>query len=168
MLELHAREQYFWDDATVSRLADVAARFENPCCLCAPLLGQELERRKIACSTLDVDERFAHVKGFTKFDVYRPTWQSAEFGAIFCDPPFWIVSLSQLFGAVRLLARHDYATPLAICFPTRRGANLGATFHRFGLKATRFFPTYKTVNTREEHNRIEFFANFSFEDAEVS
>lgn len=162
MLELHACEQYFWDDATVSRLADVAARFENPACLCAPLLGTELERRAVACSTLDVDERFAHLKGFSRFDVYRPAWQGERFGAIICDPPFWIVSLSQLFAAIRLLAQHDFEQPLAVCYPTRRSANLGATFARFGLKPTGFYPAYRTVNTQEERDRIEFFANFSF------
>ena len=163
MLELHAREQYFWDDTSVSRLASIAARFENPACLCAPLLGQELERRQTACSTLDVDERFAHLEGFSRFDVYRPSWQEQGFGAIFCDPPFWIVSLSQLFAAIRLLSRHDFSMSLAICYPSRRGSNLCATFHGFGLKATGFLPTYKTVNTSEERDRIEFFANFSFD-----
>ncbi len=163
MLEHHQREQYFWTEETVSHLASLAAQFEIPCCLCAPLLGQELERRGASCSTLDVDERFAHLKGFYRFDVYRPTWLNAEFGAIWCDPPFWIVSLSQLFAAIRLLAHHEYEKPLAICYPTRRGANLMATFHRFGLRATGYFPAYKTVNTEDgERNRIEFFANFEF------
>lgn len=164
MLELHAREQYFWTDETVSHLADIAGQFERPGCLCAPLLGQELEKRGTQCLTLDVDERFSHLKGFTKFDVYRPTWQAQELGAIWCDPPFWIVSLSQLFAAIRLLAHHDYEKPLAVCYPARRGANLMATFHHFGLTATGYFPTYKTVNTDEnERSRIEFFANFPFE-----
>ncbi|RYX86832.1 hypothetical protein EON83_01225 [bacterium] len=169
MLEVHGREQYFWTDETVSFLADVAGQFENPCCLCAPLLGQELERRGSSCATLDVDERFAGLKGFQKFDVYRPTWQGQQFGAVWCDPPFWIVSLSQLFAAIRLLSHHDYSMPLAICYPTRRGANLMGTFHHFGLKATGYFPTYKTVNTDEnERSRIEFFANFDFEPAPLT
>ena len=84
------------------------------------MLGVELERRGVACATLDVDERFAHLQGFKKFDVYRPTWQAERFGAIFCDPPFWIVSLSQLCAAIRLLAWHDFEQPLAICYPARR------------------------------------------------
>jgi hypothetical protein len=162
MLELHAREQYFWDEDTVARLADVAARFQNPACLCAPLLGRELERRGVSCRTLDVDERFADLKGFSRFDVYRPTWQNERFGVIVCDPPFWIVSLSQLFAAIRLLAQHDFEQPLAVCYPARRGANICATFARFELKATGFYPGYRTVNTSDERDRIEFFANFSF------
>ena len=163
MLELHHREQYFWTPETVSHLADIAGRFESPCCLCAPLMGQELERRGVACSTLDVDERFSGLRGFQRFDVYRPVWLKQEVGVIWCDPPFWIISLSQLFAAVRLLARHDTTLPLAICYPTRRSANLLSTFHHFGLRATGYFPSYLTVQSQEERNRIEFFANFDFE-----
>lgn len=162
MLEDHSREQYFWDDATLEYLAAIAAQFENPACLCAPLLGSELERRNISCTTLDVDTRFQNLTGFATFDIYRPKWQSSEFGAIFCDPPFWIVSLSQLFGAIRLISRHDFEKPLAICYPARRGANLIATFSRFNLKSTGFFPTYRTVQTEQERSKIEFFANFEW------
>jgi len=162
MLELHAWEQYFWDAATIDTLVEIAARFEYPACLCAPMLGQELEARRIPCATLDVDERFAHLSGFSRFDVYRPTWHHERFGALFCDPPFWIVSLSQLFAAVRLIAQHDFSLPFAICYPSRRGANLCATFHSFGLKTTSFFPTYRTVSTSEERGKIEFFANFAW------
>ena len=35
--EIHGKEQFFFDDATVARLADVAGEFERPCALCAPL-----------------------------------------------------------------------------------------------------------------------------------
>lgn len=162
MLENHSREQYFWDDATLDYLANIAAQFENPACLCAPLLGSELERRGVACTTLDIDNRFQNLKGFTPFDVYRPTWQSADFGVIFCDPPFWIVSLSQLFSAIRLVCKHDFDKPLAICYPARRGTNLGATFARFGLRPTGYFPAYRTVDTQEDRSKIEFFANFQW------
>lgn len=162
MLEDHSREQYFWDSATLENLAEVAACFENPACLCAPLLGSELERRNIACTTLDVDTRFQNLAGFAAFDISRPIWQSSDYGAIFCDPPFWIISLSQLFAAIRLLCHHDFEKPLAICYPARRGANLIATFSRFKLKPTGFFPTYRTVQTEHQRSKIEFFANFEW------
>lgn len=164
MLENHAREQFFWDAATLRVLAEVAARFENPACLCAPFLGRELEKRGIPCATLDLDERFCDLKGFQKFDLYRPHFQQTRFGAIFCDPPFWKVSLSQLFPAIRLLSHHDNAQKLAICYPTRRGAHLCATFARFGLQPTGFFPTYNTVDTTGERGEIEFYANFEWNE----
>jgi hypothetical protein len=122
MLEQHEREQYFWHNATVTAVADVASRFENPCCLCAPMLGRELEKRAVLARVLDVDERFDDLKGFARYDIYRPVWLGEAFGVIVCDPPFWIVSLSQLFAAIRLLSRYEYAQPLAICYPKRRGA----------------------------------------------
>jgi hypothetical protein len=161
MLEKHEREQYFWDSVTVEQVADVASRFESPCALCAPLLGVELEKRSVVSRVLDVDDRFSHLSGFTRYDIYRPVWLGEEFGAIVCDPPFWIVSLSQLFTAIRLLSRYDTTQPLAICYPSRRGTNLCGTFARFGLRATGFFPKYLTVQS-VERNEIEFFANFEW------
>lgn len=165
MYELHQNEQYFWDDETILDLADRAERFVLPACLCAPLLGRELARRGAACRTLDIDERFGEVPGFLRFDLYRPQWRPESFGAIICDPPFWNVSLSQLFGAVRLLAHHNWDLPVAICYPARRARNLCATFYRFGLQPTGVFPQYRTVQMRET-DRIEFFANFELGDSD--
>jgi hypothetical protein len=161
MLEKHEREQYFWDTATVEQIANVTARFASPCALCAPLLGALLESQEVSCRVLDIDTRFSGLSGFTPYDIYRPTWLGEEFGVIVCDPPFWIVSLSQLFTVIRLLSRYDTNQPLAICYPSRRGANLCGTFARFGLRPTGFFPKYLTVQS-VERNEIEFFANFDW------
>jgi hypothetical protein len=161
MVELHENEQYFWTDETVADLAERTQKFELPCCLCTPLLGRELSRRGVRCRTLDMDERFGDVPGFEKFDLCRPKFRAEKFGVIVCDPPFWNVSLSQLFGTIRLLSQYDWQQPMAICYPTRRSKNLCATFAKFGLQATGIFPMYQTVQARET-DRIEFFANFDF------
>jgi hypothetical protein len=158
MYERHENEQYFWDATTVARLADITQQFESPCCLCAPLLGHELAHRGIKTRILDVDERFAEVAGFQHYDLFRPAWLGEEFGLIVCDPPFWKVSLSQLFTAIRLLSRHNYAQPLLICYPTRRAANIMGTFTRFNLQPTGFHPTYVTVRDSAK-NDIQFFSN---------
>jgi uncharacterized membrane protein YgcG len=158
MLELHDREQYFWDGPTVDRLADFVAGFPNPCCLCTPLLGRELEARGVAVRTLDTDERFADLRGFRRWDVYRPEWLGEEFGLIVCDPPFFRVSLAQLFAALRVLARNDFRQPLLLAYLTRRSAAVQGTFTPFGLTATGFRPGYVTVR-RSEHTEIELFGN---------
>lgn len=158
MYERHEHEQFFWDAPTVSQLADFVAPFPNPCCLCAPLLGRELERRGIAACTLDRDERFADLRGYRAWDIYRPEWLGEEFGMIVCDPPFFGVSLAQLFTAIRLLSRHDYAQPLLLCYLSRRSSNVAGTFWRFGLEPTGYEPGYQTVQ-HTERNRIEFFGN---------
>ncbi len=158
MYELHENEQYFFDRPTLDTLADVVAGFANPCCLCAPLLGQALEGRGVAVRTLDIDTRFAHLKGFMPYDIYRPRWLGEAFGLIVCDPPFFGVPLSQLFTALRLLSRYDYRQPLLVSYLVRRGSNLRGTFARFGLEPTGYRPGYQTVQA-VARNAIEFFSN---------
>ena len=168
MLERHEAEQYFWDAQTLNALADVAARFESPCALCAPMLGRVLNERGLESRSLDFDERFAGDENYAAYDLYRPLYRDETYGVIICDPPFWKVSLSQLFAAVRLLSHHDFEQPLAICYPARRAKNVCGTFARFGLEPTDYFPGYLTVQELER-NRIEFFANFAWhETLEIS
>ena len=162
MLERHEHEQYFWDAETLALLGDVAARFERPCALCAPLLGRVWNERGVLSRSLDCDERFAADENFSVYDLYRPIYRDETYGVIICDPPFWKVSLSQLFNAIRLLAHHSFEQKLAICYPTRRAKNICGTFAKFGLEPTNYFPGYLTVQELER-NRIEFFANFEWE-----
>lgn len=159
MLERHELEQYFWDTATIEWLCERLQRFVRPCCLGAPFLGRELVTRGVEVATLDIDERFSSIAGFVRWDMYRPSWIGDKFDVIVCDPPFWKVSLSQLFRAIRLLAHHDFAQPLLLCYPQRRAANLCGTFARFDLASTGRLATYLTVQSNE-NDPIEFFANW--------
>jgi hypothetical protein len=158
MYEQHQREQYFFDAATITHLADFAQGFANPCCLCAPMVGRELVRRGVAVTTLDSDERFADLPGFQPYDLYRPRWLGQKFGLILCDPPFFNVSLSQLFQAMRLLSQYDTSQPVLICYLKRRETNLRGTFAAFHLQATGYHPAYLTVQAAAR-NEIEFFSN---------
>lgn len=156
--ELHRREQYFFDAATLGRLADAVAGFASPCCLCCPMLGRTLAGRGVPVTILDVDERFADAPGFERYDVYRPHWLARRFGLIICDPPFFTVSLSQLFTALRQLSHNDFTQPLLVSYLSRRANAILGTFAPFGLAATGYFPGYLTVRPTEK-NRIEFFGN---------
>jgi hypothetical protein len=158
MYEMHENEQYFFDKPTLLYLADFVSRFERPCCLCAPLLGQELERRGVRVRTLDIDERFAGLRGFRRFDIYRPEWLGEEFDLILCDPPFFGVSLSQLFSALRLLSQNDYRQPLLVSYLVRRSSNVLGTFASFGLQPTGYHPGYQTVQ-KIGRNDVEFYGN---------
>lgn len=160
MYELHENEQYFFDDATVSHLADfvIANNFVQPCCLCCPFLGRELVKRGVETRILDSDERFSDIASFQFYDLYRPKWTGEKYGVIICDPPFFKVSLAQLFSAVRVLAQHDFAQPLMIYYLSRRAQNVTGTFAKFDVRATNWQPRYKTVQ-RNDRNQIEAFAN---------
>ena len=158
MHERHEHEQYFFDEPTLARLADVVAEFENPCCLCAPMLGKALVERGVAVRILDLDERFAALPGFRRYDLHRPEWLGESFGVIVCDPPFFNVSLARLFAALRMLSRNDYRQPLLLSYLHRREAKLLQTFARFRLAPTGFFPTYQTVQPIKK-NEIALYGN---------
>lgn len=162
MYELHENEQYFFDRPTLTHMADFVSAYPNPCCICCPLLGRELAARDIPVRILDIDERFSSLPGFRRFDLHRPEWLGEEFGIIVCDPPFYGVSLSRLFAALRLLSRNLYTQPLLISYLVRRSSSILGTFARFNLEPTNYRPTYQTVQ-KVTRNEIEFYGNLGQE-----
>jgi hypothetical protein len=162
MHELHENEQYFFSEETLKRLSMLMVPFENPCILCAPTLAHYMQRQskttKPICA-LDIDTRFANLlPGFRLWNLYKPEHLESRFDMVFCDPPFFNCSLSQLFSAIRMLANFDYQQPLMICYLVRREQALLGTFAKFNLKPTGFFPSYKTVQN-VERNSIQLYSN---------
>jgi hypothetical protein len=159
--DVHERqelEQYFFDDATLDHLARFVARFPDPCCLCTPTLGEELERRGVRTRTLDVDERFAYLRGFRHYDLTRPTWLGERYGIIVCDPPFLYVPLADLLRTVTILSLEDYRQPLLINYLSARATAITSMFSRFGLRPSGYRPGYRSIqNTGRNH--MEFFSN---------
>ena len=162
MQERHNQEQYFFDQRTVDAVADLLEPFERPCVLCAPMVGMELESRSTNVVTLDIDERFSTLRSFRKWDIYRPERIDLRFGVVFCDPPFFRVSLSQLFEAVRILAHFDLGQAVAVSYLKRRRHALLSTFAPFGIQPVRFPLGYRTIKECDR-NEVELFANFPLE-----
>jgi hypothetical protein len=160
MIEKHEHEQYFWTPETVNRLADFLSEYEHPCCICAPTVGAELARRGKTVTNLDRDTRFAECAGFRAYDLYRPEYLAQRFDILLCDPPFFGMSLAQLFHGLRILAHYDFSQPLLVAYLARRAANIEGTFTAFGLRATGVSPAYVTVQN-VERNQIELFSNLS-------
>lgn len=160
MKENHQNEQYFFDDSTRSHLTNFLKNYDNPCLLCAPTIGKELTKQKIKCCILDIDNRFSELPRYNYFDIKKPKWIDETFGIIFCDPPFFNVSLSQLFKAVRLLSHNDYTQPILISYLTRRAKKFLKIFSTFNLFPMEYQPMYKSVKESEK-NKIEFFGNLS-------
>ena len=160
--ERHENEQYFFDHKTVKHLAAFLVRYETSCVICAPMLGTELAGMGVGVRILDVDERFSTVRGFRRWDINRPDRLSERYGIIVCDPPFFNVSLSRLFTAIRILAHNDFSQPLLVSYLRRRTNAILGTFAPFSLEKTGFFPSYVTVQA-VERNDIEFFGNLGFE-----
>ena len=163
MKELRENEQFFFDQETLNHLTDFLKTFENPCVLCAPLVGESLEKQNKNCSILDIDERFSFLSGFQYFDIRKPKWISNEkFGIILCDPPFFNVKLSQLLKALSLLSHYDYNQPVLISYLCRREKRFLQTFTPYNLRPMGYYPSYKNIN-QNERNKIEFYGNISMD-----
>ncbi len=160
MQELHGNEQYFFDEQTLDHLSEFASSWDAPCCLCAPLLGQRLAERGVRVTVLDIDKRFNATPGYQHYDIRRPEWLGREFDLIICDPPFFSVSLLQLFVAIRILARNDYEQILLISYLRRRSSAILRTFAPFHVRSSGYCPSYQTVE-RIRKNEIEVYANLS-------
>ena len=160
MYENHANEQYFFDADTLGRLSPVVERFDRPCLLCAPMLGRHLHQQGVRAAVLDIDDRFADLPGYRRWDLYRPEAVEDDFDLILCDPPFFNVSLSQLFKAIRLLAKFDLTKPVAIGYLARRESALLGTFAPFGLTPSAFKLNYQTVQDQTGRNDIRLYTNF--------
>ena len=156
--ERREHEQYFFDQATVQRLADFLEGYDHPLCLCAPLVGAELSRRGVPVRVLDIDRRFADLPGFRFFDLQHPRWVGEENGIVLCDPPFLGVSLSRLFKAVSMLAGYDFRHPLLLTYLRRRKEKLIEVFEPFALRPTGFLPAYETVPKLGKFE-VEFYGN---------
>lgn len=163
MYELHKNEQYFFDDATIEHLCSFFLAYQNICVLCAPMLGRALSEAKKNVTILDIDDRFANIKGYRNWNIYKPEWINQTFDIIFCDPPFFNVSLSQLFKAIRMLSHNNFEQRLMLSYLTRRSSAVTGSFHLFNLKPTGYFPSYVTVQ-RTEKNEIEIFSNLGDDD----
>jgi hypothetical protein len=159
MYENHKNEQYFFTEKTNNLLSNfIIKNFLNPCCLCTPSLGRKLVENKIKTRIFDIDERFANLNGFRYYDIYKPVYIGEKFDVIICDPPFFKVSLSQLFNVIRILSNYDFNQNLLITYLKRRSSNIIGTFSKFNLKPTNVMAEYITVQNCQR-NDIEFFSN---------
>lgn len=158
MYERHEHEQYFFDESTLEHLAFFLSTFAAPCCFCAPMLGQRIVERGGNIRILDIDTRFSHVPGFRLFDLHRPEWLGERFDLILCDPPFYNVSLSRLFAAIRVISCNDFNQPVMISYLVRRSRAILGTFAPFGLAPSGYRPTYHTVQ-KSDRNEVEFYSN---------
>jgi len=157
--EKHELEQYFFDQDTIDELVELVDCFENPCCVCTPMVAQAMLERGREVAIFDIDERFSSMPGFRRWDLEQPVYLNEEFDFVICDPPFFNLSLRQLFHAMRTLTHFRYDTPLAITYLMRRSAAFVRAMGHFEMVDTGYRPGYATVEASEK-NEIGFFSNF--------
>jgi len=133
--ENHAYEQFFFSDATRARLVKIARQHRHPLLLCTPTIAQELDAVGHPYTLLDRDRRFAHLKGYERFDLRKPHMVFGSFDAIIADPPFSNVSLPDLKRTIDLLAQGTSLEPaLYLCFINGQEGKLLSLFSAYRLE----------------------------------
>ena len=117
--ERYDLEQYFWTENTVNRLLQSLKFIDNCCCLTTPSLGEGFFRIGREEVVLDIDTRFDYLPKFRYFDIRTPEEQEEEFKIIILDPPFFYLSMEQIYKAVLTITKNDFNTKILIEFLRR-------------------------------------------------
>lgn len=157
--EQHRNEQYFFDRATRDWLTELLMPYGDPCLVGVPTVAREMGNVRL----LDIDERFADCAGFVKWDLYRPESRGETYDVVVCDPPFKTVSFSQLFNALRVLAKGDFSQKILLTGLASREEDQLATFYPFGLQPTGIQARYVSVQDQDGRNKIMFYSNFGLD-----
>jgi hypothetical protein len=163
--ENHQLRQFFFDPPTIKALAEFVNQYENPCCLCTPMVAKALHEKGRAVRVLDIDERFRFLPGFMLYNLYRPAYLQEDFDLVLVDPPFHAVGLGQLFKAIRVLSHFNFEQEILMTHLRRRSWGIEATFDPFRMKPTELSPRYQTARdcNGEGRSRVIYYSNFDVE-----
>eukprot|EP00892_Ulva_mutabilis_P009842 jgi/Ulvmu1/722/UM010_0094.1 len=149
-------EQYFWTRSTVHRLIKALEHLPDCCCMAAPSLAVGMHIAGRDERLLDIDRRMDFLPGFQYWDIQAPVRVSAcsgqAFRVIIFDPPFFYVSMAQLYAAVLVACKGDTSTKLMLGFLRREEPLLMATFKQFKLRPTKFVLEYANVKPNKWRN----------------
>jgi len=153
-------EQYFWNQGTVERLMKALEYTGDCCCLTTPTLAHKMHETGREETLLDIDTRFEYLPKYRYWDILKPAPVDAgngkPFHIIVFDPPFFYISLAQLYTAVLEVCKNDTSTKLMLGFLKREEPALLKTFAAFNLKRTNFVLEYATVKENKWTNYCLF------------
>lgn len=152
--ERYDLEQYFWTEDTVQRLIKSLEFMPDCCCLTTPSLGVGFYQQGREEVVLDIDDRFAYLPRFRYFDIRYPTNTNLteNFRIIVMDPPFFYISMDQLYQAVMTITKDRTDIKLMIGFLKREEKALLEAFKAFNLRETNFPLEYATVRPNKWRN----------------
>lgn len=150
--ERYDLEQYFWTEDTVNRLLKSLEFMDNCCCLTTPSLGEGFFRIGREEVVLDIDTRFDYLPKFRYFDIRAPVAQEEDFRIIILDPPFFYLSMEQIYNSVLAITKGNFDTKILIGFLKREEKTLLTTFKKFNLRETNFKLEYATTRPNKWKN----------------
>ena len=136
--ERHDLEQFFWTGDIVKKLLTACEYTSDCCCFTTPSLAEGFRCVNRDEKLLDIDERFSYLKLFEKFDIKNPHCPdgAGNFNLIIIDPPFFNVTIKELFEATNYITNNNYNTNLIIAFLVRCEYSLLEIFKPYGISET--------------------------------
>ena len=138
IIERRDLEQFFWTSDTVKKLLSACEYITNCCCFTTPSLAQGFHLNGRDEKLLDIDERFNYLLRFERFDIKNPHVpdEAGEFNIIVIDPPFFNISIKELFETTNIITNNNFKTNIIIAFLVRFEFPLLETFAPYGISET--------------------------------
>ena len=155
LVENRDNEQFFWTSDTVKRIMKATEYMYECCCFTTPSLAHAYHEQGREEKLLDIDERFAYLPRFEKFDIkdpHEPEEGAGAFSVIVIDPPFFVTSLQELFDATNVITGHDYSTKIIIGFLIRYEKTLLEVFKPYGISETSASLEYAHIKPNKWRN----------------
>lgn len=137
--EDHDLEQYFWTKKIVQRILNATQwTYTECCCFTTPSLAQAYHETGNEQALLDIDERFEYLPRFERFDITDPHSPAGagSFQILVIDPPFFGITVQQLYDATELITEGNGDTKIVIGYLTRMEHALLKTFRKYGISET--------------------------------
>lgn len=145
-------EQFFWTSGTVKKLMDSCQYITECCCFTTPSLAEGFSKIGRDEKLLDIDERFSYMPRFEKFDIKNPHSIDESFNVIVIDPPFFNVTIKELFDATNIITGNNFNTNIIIAFLVRFEYPLLETFKPYGISETSATPEYAHIKPNKWKN----------------
>ncbi|MFX0094124.1 MAG: hypothetical protein ACFFBD_20470, partial [Candidatus Hodarchaeota archaeon] len=134
----------------------------DPCCLATPTLGDAYWRQKDkAVDVLDIDTRFAYLPKYRYYDIRFPYYYNTEINLLVVDPPYFRVTIDELYGCIIELTQGNFKTKLVIGYLKRFEREFLQKFAPFNLKPTKFPLEYQTLRPNKWRN-CRLYSNYDF------
>ena len=150
--ENRTNEQFFWTINTVKQLMNAFKYTYECCCLTTPSLGHAFHEAGRDEKVLDIDDRFKYLPKFEKFDIKNPHNLDETFNVIVIDPPFFVITLKELYDAVNIITKNNFDTKIVIGFLARHNKLLLETFKKYGISETKTKLEYAHIKPHKWHN----------------
>ncbi len=149
--------QFFFTEETAKALVEKLDRFEHPCCLCTPSLGNEWHKKGKEVRVLDIDKRFDFLPGYRYYDLRKPEYLNETYDVIILDPIFFPPEF--LLRVINVLTRNNYNQRLLIVYKTSMEKHFLEVFEEYGVFPSNYYPDYPHVSEAGK-KEFMFYANF--------